>query len=192
MREVVVSTQTPSAIHLYSGGLMDPLNPQAEDICIEDIAHALANLCRFGGHTKEFYSVAQHSLYVSMYCPSEYVLWGLLHDAAEVYVGDMLKPLKKRSGTFGEMFCMFEDAILKVIIEKFGLSWPMPQAVSQTDLWMLCAEARDLCGNPAWAFNLRAQVHPPLESVQELEPWSPALAETQFLLRYYRLLVGEV
>jgi hypothetical protein len=60
-----------------------PLLPNPDDIRIEDIAHALSNQCRFAGHAREFYSVAEHCVRVSQLCRPEEALWGLLHDASE-------------------------------------------------------------------------------------------------------------
>lgn len=74
------------------------LDIRPEHICIEDIAHSLSNICRYGGHCKQFYSVAEHSIAC---CDrmgngedASVRLWALLHDAAEAYIGDICKPLK--------------------------------------------------------------------------------------------------
>lgn len=82
-------------INTFSGIEFDLLNPNPNDIDIEDIAHELSMLCRFNGHCKEFYSVAEHSVYVSYEIDEEFALIGLLHDAAEAYLGDVPTPLKK-------------------------------------------------------------------------------------------------
>ena len=74
-----------SWLQTYTGKKFYPFDPREEEVDILDIAHALSQLCRFGGHTKEFYSVAEHCVLVSMCCPSEVKLLGLLHDAAEAY-----------------------------------------------------------------------------------------------------------
>src|SRR4051812_2148358 len=77
----------------YTGKHVNPFDLKPDDICIEDIAHALALCNRFAGHTKRPMSVAQHSVYVSRLCPN-YRLAGLLHDASEAYLGDVTKWVK--------------------------------------------------------------------------------------------------
>ena len=81
-------------IHTFTGRHFYPLNPNADDVDIEDIAHALANTCRFNGHVSTFYSVAQHCVLASQYCESD-PLWALMHDAAEAYLPDVAAPVKK-------------------------------------------------------------------------------------------------
>lgn len=81
------------SILTYTGKLFTPYNPISDDIDIKDIAHGLSNICRFGGHSNNFYSVAQHSIIVSYNCGVD-ALYGLLHDASEAYLGDIPKPLK--------------------------------------------------------------------------------------------------
>ena len=78
----------------YTGKEFYPLDPNPADIDIKDIAHALSNCCRFAGHIKSFYSVAQHSVIVSELCEPENALAGLLHDASEAYLSDIARPVK--------------------------------------------------------------------------------------------------
>lgn len=85
-------------IQTFTGKQFWPLTPKAEDVCIEDIAHALAFKCRFGGHCKTFYSVAEHSCRVAEILRPEHQLIGLLHDAAEAYLPDVAAPIKSAIG----------------------------------------------------------------------------------------------
>src|ERR1700683_336889 len=78
----------------FSGRRFYVLDPRPSDVRIEDIAHSLSLQCRFNGHVKNFYSVAQHSVLVSERCDPADALYGLLHDASEAYIGDMSAPLK--------------------------------------------------------------------------------------------------
>ena len=89
-------------IKTWSGMMLDPTDPDPSQIRIDDIAHALSNICRYGGHIPEFYSVAEHSIYVMLRVWSmgitdhRVLLMALLHDAEEAYLGDMPSPIKHR------------------------------------------------------------------------------------------------
>ncbi len=113
----------------YTGRRIDPFEIEAEDICIRDIAHHLSNICRFNGATQRFYSVAQHCVHVSTECPDGLALWGLLHDAAEAYIGDIIRPVKSEAFVLAES----ETHILMEVSVWFGLIWPMPDVVKEAD-----------------------------------------------------------
>ncbi len=107
----------------FTGRHFDPMQIRTEDICIEDIAHALSLMCRGGGHLKYFYSVAQHSLN----CAAEAKARGwsgklqlacLLHDASEAYISDIIRPVKANLTGYLEI----ESRIMEKILEKFNLS----------------------------------------------------------------------
>jgi len=76
-----------SWIQTFTGRRFRPRNPAPDDFDIRDVAHALSLLCRFNGHCRVFYSVAEHSVRVSRICPPPAALWGLLHDLGEAYIG---------------------------------------------------------------------------------------------------------
>lgn len=82
-------------IQTYTGLMVDPLHLSIQDIRLEDIAHALSNLCRFTGHVREFYSVAEHSVWVSHLVPEWAAKYALIHDASEAYLQDIPRPLKQ-------------------------------------------------------------------------------------------------
>jgi hypothetical protein len=127
-------------IFTYSGHRFDPISPDRDLIDIRDIAHALSMTARFGGHTREFYSVAEHSVRVSLACANRDALAGLLHDAAEAYLTDMPKPVKDQLPEYEAA----ELKLLAVILPKFGLSTSLPASVHRADRLLLNTEARDL------------------------------------------------
>lgn len=176
-----------SALTTYSGHHFDPLCPDPDLICIEDIAHALSNVCRYGGHADMFYSVAQHSSLMSSYCPHRLARACLLHDAAEAYVGDMVRPIKH--GTeLGEVFTEIEDYLLHMIFEKFDVPVNHLPAVEQWDRFMLRWEQRDLRprtleADGYWYTEAEGGVSP----AHQLVGVSPAAAKHDFL-RMYSLL----
>lgn len=168
-----------TTIYTYSGGEFDFAHPETSVILIEDIAHALANTCRFNGHTIAFYSVAQHSVMVSQIVPPEDALAGLLHDAAETYIGDMVTPLKRLLDNFREV----EDRIEAEVLKRFGIS-AMPASVKPADLIMLATEKRDLLHsensrNADW---LSPPGITPLRD--RITPLPPQAAKQAFLQRY--------
>ena len=168
-------------IMTVSGTYFDFIEPANSEFTIEDIAHALANICRFTGHVKKFYSVAQHSVYVSFLVPVEHALAGLLHDAAEAFLGDVSSPLKQLLPDYKAI----EKRVEEEVLERVGLSLPLDPCIKQADLIMLATEKRDLMmpsTRHGWEL-LRGVTALPAP----LEPWSPKKSEKEFLKRYYDL-----
>lgn len=127
-------TDSPSMISTWTHKRVDPLNMRPEDFDLHDIAHALARACRYNGHVGGFLSVARHSIWVSNRLRAEgplLRLYGLLHDASEAYLGDMVKPLKHDPSM--ARFVEAELALEKVLAEKFGFPFPMPDVVKEAD-----------------------------------------------------------
>ena len=132
----------------YTGREVYPLNLKSSDIDIVDIAHHLALQNRFSGATKVPYSVAQHSVLVAdllwnMDEPPIVSLEGLLHDAAEAFLSDIIRPLKHHS-KFGHAYEKVEARVDRVIRKHFGLPKHMSKAVRQADDTLVKAECRDL------------------------------------------------
>lgn len=128
----------PTIIYTFSGHQVDIENPTPEAVDMADVAHALAYTCRWGGHSKRFWSVAQHSVLVSAMVPSEHALAGLLHDAAEAYLGDVVAPLKR---LLGEPFAKLERGWLRAIGEHCGVELdPLPEAVRAADARLMQIE----------------------------------------------------
>ena len=125
----IMSGKIPSGILTFSGKFLDYLNPDPEQIDIEDIAIALSREARFCGHTKKFYSVAQHSVFVSKLLPPIFSLEGLLHDASEAYCKDLPTPLKNLLPDYQAI----EERVDGVIRKKFGLPPKMSIEVKAGD-----------------------------------------------------------
>ncbi len=162
------------------GRHFDYLDPRGEDIDILDIAQGLANECRFGGHTRAFYSVAQHAWLASQIVPTEHALEALLHDASEAYCKDIPLPLKQLLPDYRDI----EDRVDGTIRARFGLPFAMSWEVKAADLVMLATERRDLmpADDTPWAI---------LDGIEPLPrkiiAMHPAKAQSVFLKRYVEL-----
>ncbi len=173
----------PSFIETHSGVAFRPLSPAAEDIQINDIAHALSNQCRFSGHTHTFYSVAEHCVRVSQLLeewgesPST-ILWGILHDASEAYLVDIPTPLKRER--LFDAYRVAESCLMRTICDRYGLARKQPAIVHKADAVLLATEARDLM--PFKPEHWGALTEEPLE--RKIAPWSSAEAERSFLIRF--------
>lgn len=169
-----------SKSQLQSNDHIDFGNIQALKFNIEDIAHSLSNLCRFNGHTSEFYSVAQHSVLVSYIVPPEHALAALLHDAAEAYCGDVVSPLK----ALLPVYQAIHNDIERTIFLQLGLEYPAPACVRDADIVALATEVRDLMpNNPALWHNI-SDIEPHHEIIK---PWTPETAKNCFMQRYFDL-----
>lgn len=126
-----------------SGRKIDVCKITPDDIEIADIARSLSRICRFAGHTLRFYSVAQHSLLVSQCLPAQFALDGLLHDAAEAYVSDVPKPVKRLFKAYSKL----EEEVYKAIATKFALPSKIREEVLYADLKVLGWEIPHLMPN---------------------------------------------
>ena len=139
----------------HSGQVLDFDFIKPENVSIEDIAHSLSFQCRFNGHTKRFYSVAEHSLVLRDLVQEESGIQNLnrriaamLHDAAECYLGDITKPAKERL-FIGEAV---EGQILRVIFEAFGIPFSsFDEELKAMDSDLCIMEGFFLIGGMYWS-----------------------------------------
>ena len=173
-------------LQTVSGRWVNPFDPDPEQLDAGDIARALANQCRFGGHSRVFYSVAQHSVIVSELVEqrggdAEDVFAALMHDASEAYLGDMPHPIKHRS-PLGAAFKAAEGHLEEVIRERFAIKPDVPE-IKRADRALLATERRVFSGE-SWHW-------PELDGVEplelELSAWAPEEAARAFRERFAEL-----
>jgi hypothetical protein len=178
----MITTAPPTGCILtYTGKFINPLKATVDDIEFADIAHALSNLCRYNGHVSSFYSVAQHSVIVSeqfsIFTETYFRKWGLLHDASEAYLGDVVAPLKY-SGHY-DFYLEAEERLMEVICDKFDLDLPMPEEIDIVDKKLRGPEMRDLKNYIPGGSNNGGSA----EEIYsfKINPWLPDTAKYQFL-----------
>lgn len=148
--------QKTAWIQTHNGISFTPLNPKLKDIKIEDIAHALGHICRFCGHSKVFYSVAEHSVLCAEQAPDRLKLATLLHDASEAYIADISRPIKPFLTNYKDI----EDVLTKAINKAFNieLSEEDEAIIKNIDMRMLATEATQLLEYPPdnWSIDLES------------------------------------
>jgi len=167
------------------GNAFPIFDPRPSDIDIEEIAHTLAMQCRFNGHIKHFYSIAQHSVLVSKLLeewkhPVEIVFEGLMHDAAEAYVGDVISPIKRSIPAFSDV----EHMTWVAIADRYNLPHVQSPVVGKADIAMLLVEKRDLCAPEPLSWGISYEGPLPVRRIKELG-WKDAKA--MFLKRFAEL-----
>jgi uncharacterized protein len=178
----------PAWIQTVSGRKFPLLKIDPEAIVIEDIAHALSMLCRFNGQCQRFYSVAEHSVHVSFEIAPELAMVGLMHDAAEAYLGDVPSPLKGRLRDFKRI----EDNLLRAIAAKFGFAMPgegtdEARELKRADKQLLIDEKEAIMAPEPEAWPSGA---PPVKDPSRIEGWPPEIAKAKFLERFRELKGG--
>lgn len=170
----------------FTGRAVDLLDPAPDSICLDDIAHALARICRYTGHVAaDHYSVAQHCVLVSYACDPVDAFEGLMHDAPEAYVGDVAQPIKQAMRALAggaSAYDALEERIERAIARRFGLRYPHPASVKRADLVLLATEARDLMHEPPRPWGLP---YPPL--LDRVRPVPTDVAERMFRGRFAEL-----
>jgi 5'-deoxynucleotidase YfbR-like HD superfamily hydrolase len=201
-KDVIETYTTGDWIRTYSGRRFYPLAPRPQDVCIEDIAHALSMLCRYTGHVQRFYSVAEHSAYVCTSMAdrlkaagmsgrpgnSNLLRWALLHDAAEAYVGDMTRPLKHQAEM--TLFREVESRVQTAITTHFGLVGQEPALVREIDKQIIGSEVRQLkFGERIATIDVLPDMLPELRKVKM--GIAPEQAEQLFIGLWHAIELGD-
>lgn len=152
-----------------------PMDPRPEDIDIDDVAHALSLLCRYGGHCLRFYSVAEHSVLLASKVAPENRLWALLHDASEAYLVDVPRPIKRFLGGYKEA----EDKIMRAVCDRFGLRGEMPEEVKSLDTRILTDERHQNMAPAPKPWSTDAE---PIGVI--LQYWQPVRARREWLAAF--------
>lgn len=171
-------------IQTVSGRKFYPFDPRPEDIYVEDIAHALSNMCRFNGHCAWFYSVGQHSVHCSQMAKPEHKLALLLHDATEAFVADIVRPVKRHLVGYKEV----EDKIADAVAKRFGIeTFDFPE-LHEIDNRVLMTEVRDIMSPCPEPWNIPYEPYP--REVLRIDPWSPRHAYNHFIEQFYNITNG--
>lgn len=185
-------------MHTSNGKKYWPMDPRPEEVHIEVVAHHLATRCRYNGATqhpqfrsKIFYSVAEHSVYVSRYLEEvlgrpDLALEGLLHDGSEAYNGDLIRPLKY-DPLFRAPFQVVEEKNERAGAIRFNLIYPYPKEVKIADEAVTAAEVNQIivhAPNEDWSGKLHDETNVAPYTIEMLEPFA---AKEQFLLRWEEL-----
>lgn len=170
-----------AVIQTFTGEMFDIFDPVGAKIHVKDISHALSMLCRYGGHSREFYSVAEHSVLMAQYFvdrkQQDLAKAALFHDATEAYMGDLVRPIKLQMPMYRDV----EEKLRLVIFRGAGLPEEMPEEIKHADLRICNDEREMLMLARTW-------------SIDDLEPlgvevqcWTHVQAEQAWLDTYWRL-----
>jgi len=169
-----------NTIKVSAGHYVDLANPDPSTIEVKSIAAALSKVCRFGGHCPQFYSVAEHCIHATaMACSEGYtgdaLIAVFLHDAAEAYIGDMVKPLKVTMPQYGEA----EQRIEAAIQAAFGVDFSKwMDVIKRFDRAMLKAEKVTMWPEDTEKWEGFSDIE---DRVVKFQFWEPSQAEMQFL-----------
>lgn len=182
-------TRKGGSIQTHSGVIFYPLDPREEEITLVDVAHGLSNKCRFTGHTRKFYSTAEHAVRVFMDLAmrnaslmDQFV--GLHHDDTDAFLPDVPTPLKilPEFAWFREL----EHSLQEMCYNRFGCVVTDYSVIKNSDIVLLLTEKRDLMPlkNGNWEHNYSQS---PIEAPYFIEPWTPEEAKLIYLLAHYVL-----
>lgn len=163
--------------------MFDYADPGKTEVTIGDIAAALSKVCRFAGHVRRFYSVAQHAVNASRIVAAEHAFDALMHDTAEAFTNDIPTPLKYAVPMFKDLEVRIEAAMA----ERFGFTYPLSDAVRLADAQMLAIEKIELKRDYSIWSVLEGVETREVEHLVDMSPMSPERAEEAFLARFREL-----
>lgn len=165
----------------FSGQAFWPLDPRADEIELIDIAHSLSMQCRYAGHCRHFYSVAEHSVLIARAMPNDDLARiALLHDATEAYMVDLPRPVKNHMRDYKAA----EIRLWRIIAERFNLPICGSPVVDAADNRILLDEMSQLMAKPPKPWDIPGTPEPLGVTIMG---WSPASAKTEFLQTANRL-----
>lgn len=167
----------------FTGRQFWPLDPRIDDLDIVDIAAGLSKLVRYGGHCLRFYSVAEHSVLIARKLmaqqrPVRICRAGLLHDASESYLIDVIRPIKPHLTNYMQI----ENHLMGFIARRFDICWPLHPLVKEADEAILHDEKRQNMARPPADWKLRGK---PLGV--ELQFWTPDQAFAEFMTTFAKV-----
>lgn len=168
----------------YSGIKFVLRDSSIDGFNLEDIAHSLSMQCRYTGHTRLFYSVAEHCVLMSRYVEDpDCKIVALFHDAVEAYVGDLVTPLKQ---------CLPEYRVIETGVEQrlyawLGYSVPsrIRKLVKMLDTRIMLRERNLLLSDSCEPW-IEDQVVTPLDT--DIMCWSPARAKKEYLKQAEKMM----
>lgn len=177
----------------FSGRRFWPLDPRPEEAHIEDIAHHLSLICRYGGATTRAYSVAEHSVLISEHAerilgrtPHE-AMQALLHDAHEAYTGDIIRPIKACVATISDVIERIQHDIQLAVCRRFKIPEPpLPEWLDELDKYGMILAEKDQVIHPDcpdFAISREEHATPNIK----IECWPAPEAEAKFLARFHEL-----
>lgn len=169
---------TDGWMQTYSGRKFFVADPKPDDIYVQDIAAALSKMCRYGGHCRAFYSVAEHCVLVARHAKPEHKLAALMHDASEAYLVDIPRPIKPIIGNYYAI----EDRVMAAIAATYGFAWPLPPEVKELDNRILGDERDQVMAPMDVPGSVWGDALPRLGV--EIQCWQPARSESEFLLAF--------
>ena len=194
-----VYTPTRNEVETYIGNYLDVAKPDPMKIDLEDIAHALGNICRYGGHCDPFYSVAEHAVFVSHRVErqsynKEVQLAALHHDDAEAYLGDIPRPLKPLLGAaYQKLTARMENAITLALNLPFEPEEFHHEAITNSDDWAVFVEARNLMTSRGFGWTGHPDKDTEIPSKIVIPDYfhgglSPENAKELFIARHFSLI----